>query len=51
MSAVTIEKIPSTSDYRPHDYAVMNAGVEVFHTDSKIEAEYVASWIKMQEQA
>jgi hypothetical protein len=46
---ITVKKIKSGSQYREFDYAVYNCGVEIFHTDNMTEAQYVASWAKMQE--
>ena len=46
---ITIKKIKSSSQYREFDYAVFNGSEEIFHTDNMTEAQYVASWAKMQE--
>lgn len=46
---VTVETKPSAAQGRVEDYVVKNDGVEVFHTASKLEADVVALWVKMQE--
>lgn len=46
---IQITKIASKSDYRKFDYAVKNDGEIVFTTGSRIEADYVAAWIRKQE--